>query len=118
MTAARKIQAADNEGGNEDDIFRAIADPTRRAILDALRSGPKPVNTVAGAFPVSRPAISKHLRILREAGVVEETRQGRERLYRLKPAKLEPVDHWILTYRRFWAGHLNALKAFVETSDA
>ena len=118
MAALRKIQTADSEGSNEDDIFRAIADPTRRAILDALRSGPKPVNAVAEAFPVSRPAISKHLRILREAGVVEETRQGRERLYRLKPAKLEPVDHWILTYRRFWAGHLNALKAFVETPDA
>ncbi|MBP2160215.1 MULTISPECIES: helix-turn-helix transcriptional regulator [Asticcacaulis] len=118
MTAARKIRTAENEEGGADDIFRAIADPTRRAILDALRNGPQPVNAVAEAFPVSRPAISKHLRILREAGVVEETRHGRERLYRLKPAKLEPVDHWILTYRRFWAGHLNALKAFVETPDA
>lgn len=102
----------DDDG--EIDVFRAIADPTRRALIDALRQGPKHVNTLAQAFPVSRPAISKHLRILRESGLVTETRHGRERLYELKPAKLQPVDHWILTYRRFWAGHLNALKAFVE----
>ena len=104
----------DSEDDAEPDVFRAIADPTRRAICDALRDGPKPVNTLAGAFPVSRPAISKHLRILRECGVVTETKIGRERLYQLKPASLQPVDHWILTYRRFWLGHLNSLKAFVE----
>ena len=96
------------------DVFRAIADPTRRAILDRLRAGPAPVNALAEDFAQTRPAISKHLRILRESGLVTETRHGRERLYELKPAKLQPVDHWILTYRRFWAGHLNALKAFVE----
>lgn len=112
MTAAMKKVVEEDAV----DVFRAIADPTRRALIDALRDGPRPVNSLAEAFPVSRPAISKHLRILRESGVVTETRQGRERIYRLKPATLRPIDHWILTYRRFWQGHLDALKQYMETN--
>ena len=72
-------------------VFRAIADPTRRAILDRLRQGPAPVNELASAFSQSRPAISKHLRILRELRVVSEQKLGRERLYRLEPAELKDV---------------------------
>jgi len=111
---ARKIETAvpDTDG-----IFRAIADPTRRALLDDLRTGPKSVNRLAAGFDQTRPGISKHLRILREAGMVEETRQGRERLYRLKPSTLEPVDRWILTYRGFWQNQLDALKLYMETGD-
>lgn len=101
----------------EDDIFRAIADPTRRAILDQLRQGPCTVNAIAGGFDQTRPGISKHLRVLREAGMVEETKSGRERFYRLKPATLEPVDRWILTYRGFWQSQLDALKLYMETYD-
>src|SRR4051812_50196054 len=73
------------------DVFRAIADPTRRAILDRLRAGAAPVNALAEDFQQSRPAISKHLRVLREAALVTEQRSGRERLYRLEPPRLQRV---------------------------
>ena len=95
-------------------VFRAIADPTRRAILDRLRAGPAPVNELASAFDQSRPAISKHLRILREARVVSEQRQGRERLYRLEPTELQEISEWILPYRRFWQVSLGNLKNYLE----
>ena len=96
------------------DVFRAIADPTRRAILDRLRAGPAPVNTLAAEFSQSRPAISKHLRVLREARIVTERRDGRERVYRIRPARLEDVDQWIETYRSFWQRSLNNLKTMLE----
>ncbi|TIP32049.1 MAG: winged helix-turn-helix transcriptional regulator [Mesorhizobium sp.] len=95
-------------------VFRAIADPTRRAILDRLRQGPAPVNELASAFSQSRPAISKHLRILRELNVVSEQRQGRERVYRLEPAELKDVADWILPYRGFWQHSLGNLKSYLE----
>jgi DNA-binding transcriptional ArsR family regulator len=94
--------------------FRAIADPTRRAILDRLRAGPAPVNELAAAFEQSRPAISKHLRILREARVVSEKRQGRERLYQLEPMELKEISEWILPYRDFWQVSLGNLKNYLE----
>ena len=84
------------------DVFRAIADPTRRAILDRLRDGPAPVNALAREFVQSRPAISRHLRILRETLVVTEQRVGRERIYRLHAARLQDVAGWIEGYRAFW----------------
>src|ERR1700724_2181991 len=96
------------------DVFRAIADPTRRAILDRLRVGPAPVNTLAAEFSQSRPAISKHLRVLREARIVTERRDGRERVYRIRPARLEDVAQWIETYRAFWQRSLNNLKTMLE----
>jgi DNA-binding transcriptional ArsR family regulator len=95
-------------------VFRAVADPTRRAILDRLRAGPAPVNELASAFEQSRPAISKHLRILREARIVSEQRQGRERLYRLEPTELKEISEWILPYRRFWQVSLGNLKTYLE----
>ena len=76
-------------------VFRAIADPTRRRLLEALRGGPLSVNRLAAAFPVTRPAISKHLRCLREAGLVSEERQGRRRIYRLQPQALLEVRGWV-----------------------
>src|SRR5215468_8390392 len=99
----------------ERSVFRAIADPTRRAILDRLRSGPAPVIELASAFSQSRPAISKHLRILREARVVSEERSGRERLYRLKPEQLREIGDWILPYRAFWQASLDNLKVYLES---
>jgi DNA-binding transcriptional ArsR family regulator len=99
-----------------EDVFRAIADPTRRAILDRLRAGPQPVNTLAAEFEQSRPAISRHLRVLREAQVVTEERAGRERLYQLQPAALKDVAGWIDGYRAFWQGNLNSLKRYLEKS--
>jgi|ERR1041385_5884941 DNA-binding transcriptional ArsR family regulator len=96
------------------DVFRAIADPTRRAILDRLRAGPAPVNALAADFRQSRPAISKHLRVLREARLVAEQKSGRERLYELSPRPLQQVAGWIEGYRSFWQGSLTNLKRYLE----
>ena len=94
--------------------FQALADPTRRAVLDLLRRGSQPAGQIANAFPVSRPAISKHLRLLRRAHLVREHREGRHRVYQLNPEPLRAVDNWIEQYRVFWTNSLNNLKAFVE----
>ena len=98
--------------------FQALADPTRRAVLDLLRRGSQPAGTIAGAFPVSRPAISKHLRLLRRAHLVREHREGRHRVYQLNPEPLRAVDSWLNQYRRFWSANLASLKAFVEAEHA
>jgi len=98
--------------------FQALADPTRRAVLDLLRQGRQPAGHIARAFPVSRPAISKHLRLLRRAHLVEEHREGRHRLYQLNPEPLKAVDHWLESYRAFWSMSLANLKAFVEAEHA
>src|SRR2546425_1518852 len=95
--------------------FHALADPTRRALLDLLRQGSQPAGQIARAFPVSRPAISKHLRQLRKAHLVVETRSGRHRLYRLNPQPLKAVDSWLEQYPSFWTPKLPTLKTFVET---
>src|SRR5438876_12455377 len=94
--------------------FSALSDPTRRAVLDLLRTGTQPAGEIARAFPVSRPAISKHLRILRRAHLVTEHREGRHRLYQLNPAPLKAVDSWLEQYRSFWRASLANLKSFVE----
>ena len=95
--------------------FSALADPTRRAVLDLLRAGTRPAGEIARAFPVSRPAISKHLKILRRAHLVEERREGRHRMYQLNPEPLKAVDSWLEQYRSFWSASLANLKSFVET---
>jgi len=97
------------------DVFRAIADPTRRGILDRLRAGAAPVNALAIDFHQSRPAISKHLRILKDARLVAETKVGRERLYRLQPVQLQQVASWIEGYRAFWLTNLTQLKQYLES---
>jgi DNA-binding transcriptional ArsR family regulator len=99
---------------NSEATFQALADPTRRAVLDLLRHGNQPAGQIASAFPVSRPAISKHLRLLRRAHLVSEHREGRHRVYQLNPEPLRAVDSWLDQYRMFWAASLNNLKAFVE----
>jgi DNA-binding transcriptional ArsR family regulator len=96
------------------DVFRAIADPTRRAILDRLRAGPTPVNALAADFHQTRPAISKHLRVLRQARLVSEARAGRQRLYQLQPRPLQQVAGWVEGYRAFWLNSLNTLKRYLE----
>jgi DNA-binding transcriptional ArsR family regulator len=98
--------------------FHALADPTRRAVLDLLRQGSQPAGQIARAFPVSRPAISKHLRLLRRAYLVREHREGRLRVYHLNPEPLKAVDSWIEQYRKFWTANLSSLKSFVETEYA
>jgi len=98
--------------------FQALADPTRRAVLDLLRRGSQPAGEIAGAFPVSRPAISKHLRLLRHAHLVREHREGRHRVYQLNPEPLRAVDSWLDQYRNFWKLNLTNLKTFVEAEYA
>src|SRR5271157_5827048 len=98
--------------------FHALADPTRRAMLDLLRSGAQPAGQIAEAFPISRPAISKHLRQLRKARLVVETRSGRHRVYQLRAEPLKAVDAWIEQYRQFWQMKLGDLKSFVEKEQA
>ena len=98
--------------------FQALADPTRRAVLDLLRRGSQPAGSIASAFPVSRPAISKHLRLLRRAHLVREHREGRHRVYQLNPEPLRAVDSWLEQYRSFWQMNLNNLKTFVESEYA
>lgn len=99
-------------------VFGALADPTRRAVLDLLRRGSLPAGRIAQAFPVSRPAVSKHLRLLRRARLVEERRKGRLRVYRLNPDPLKAVDSWLSHYRTFWQMSLTNLKDFVESEHA
>jgi DNA-binding transcriptional ArsR family regulator len=96
------------------DVFRAIGDPTRRALLDRLRAGPAPVNELAARFRQTRPAISKHLRLLRRARLVTERRVGRQRLYQLQPRPLQEVASWIEGYRSFWLASLDNLKRYLE----
>lgn len=96
-------------------VFRALADPTRRAILDTLRGGQQPAGEIAARFSVSRPAISRHLRVLRRARLLTEIRRGRERLYALNAVPLKEVDQWLEEYRLFWTKKLTGLKQFVES---
>ncbi len=96
-------------------MFSAVADPTRRAILDRLRrDGRAAVNDIASGFDMSRPAVSKHLRLLREAKLVREKKEGRQRFYELTPAPLRDVADWAEAYRAFWGTNLSALKKHVE----
>jgi DNA-binding transcriptional ArsR family regulator len=101
-----------------DATFSALADPTRRALLELLRRGSQPAGRIAQAFPISRPAISKHLRLLRRAHLVEQRREGRHRFYQLNPEPLKTVDSWLEQYRSFWEASLANLKAFVEAEHA
>lgn len=94
--------------------FGAIADPTRRAILDLVRSRELSAGDIARRFPVSRPAIAKHVRVLRQAGLLRERRQATQRFYSLDPAALKEVDQWLAPYRLFWAARLTDLKRVVE----
>jgi DNA-binding transcriptional ArsR family regulator len=94
----------------EPDVFGAISHPARRRMLDLLREADRSVNTIAGQFQMSRPAVSQHLRILLDAGLVTEQRHGRERRYHLVPARLGPIREWIAHYDRFWDDRLQRLQ--------
>ncbi len=94
--------------------FHAVADPTRRAILDRLRTGGMPAGELARGFRMSRPAVSKHLKVLRQARLVREQREGRQRIYQLSAAPLGDVAEWVESYRRFWEINLQSLKRHLE----
>lgn len=98
-------------------MFAAISDPTRRAILDLLRQGELRAGELAVRFPVSRPAIARHVRVLRRAGLVRERRAAQARIYSLDPAALATVDSWLSPYRLYWAARLSDLKRLVEEDD-
>jgi DNA-binding transcriptional ArsR family regulator len=89
----------------------AIADPTRRKVLELVRDRELAAGEIAGEFEISRPAVSRHLRVLRNAGLVSERRDGRLRLYRADPAPLAELSRWLQDY---WSGRLAALKALAE----
>ena len=96
------------------DVFHAVADPTRRAILDRLQGGGVAVAELAAGFAMSRPAVSKHLRVLRDARLVREDKEGRQRVYRLTPGPLRDLSLWVEAYRSFWAANLMSLKRHLE----
>lgn len=99
------------------DPFHAVADPTRRAILDRLRVGEAPVTELASGFAISRPAVSKHLRVLREARLVHERRggvDGRQRIYSITPAPLGEIAAWVQRYGDFWPANLENLRRHLE----
>jgi DNA-binding transcriptional ArsR family regulator len=99
------------------EVFAAISHPARRHMLDLLVDGERPVNAIAGEFAMSRPAVSQHLRILLDAGLVTEQRHGRERRYRLAPEPLIAVRDWIAHYERFWDDHLDRLRAHLARAS-
>ena len=96
------------------DVFHAVADPTRRAILDRLQGGGVAVAELAAGFAMSRPAVSKHLRVLRDARLVREDKEGRQRVYRLTPGPLRDLLMWVESYRSFWPANLMSLKRHLE----
>ena len=95
--------------------FAALADDTRCALVAMLRERPRPVHELAAAFPISRPAISRHLRLLREAGLIAEERSGRENVYSLKRHKLRQLSLWL---DQHWSGKLGKLKQLAEAASA
>ena len=94
----------------EQDVFGAISHPARRRMLDLLLEADRSVNAIAGHFQMSRPAVSQHLRILLDAGLVTEQRHGRERRYHFIPERLGPVRDWLSHYERFWDDRLRLLQ--------
>lgn len=96
------------------DVFQAIADPVRREIIELLANGSLPVNTIAENFEISRPAISKHLKILSECGLVEFHQKGRERYCEIRPANLIPAFLWIDQYRKLWEDRIDTFEDYLN----
>ena len=94
--------------------FEVLAEESRRRILDLLVQGERPVGELVTLLALSQPAVSKHLRVLREAGLVEARTDAQRRIYRVRPEPLREVDDWLTPYRRQWAGHLDALERHLE----
>ena len=98
-------------------VFEIIAEPNRRAILSLLVSSQQSVGEIERQLRMSQPAVSKHLRVLREAGFVESTVDAQRRLYRLKPEPLQELDAWLAPFRRFWSAHIDALERHLDRMD-
>src|ERR1700754_3046411 len=99
--------------GNQ--VFDAVAEGSRREILDLLTAGPRPVGEIAGETGLSQPNASRHLRILREAGLVEPRVEGQRRIYELRPAGLAALIGWVAPYQRLWQGGLDALERHLDS---
>jgi DNA-binding transcriptional ArsR family regulator len=97
--------------------FAAVTEPNRRAILSLLLSSERAVGDIERELDLSQPSVSKHLRVLREAGLVESRIEAQRRLYRLKPEPLMELDEWLDPFRRFWSKHLDALEQHLDTMD-
>src|SRR6202167_2848590 len=95
-------------------VFEIIAEPSRRAILSLLVSSQQSVGEIERQLRMPQPAVSKHLRVLREAGFVESTVDAQRRLYRLKPEPFREVDAWLAQFRRFWSAHVDALEGYLD----
>lgn len=100
-----------------DDVFAALANPTRRELLRLLLDGPRTVSDLASHFDMRRPSISEHLRVLRDAGLVSERKVGRERHYRLEAAPLVELQEWLHPYERFWRGRMKALRDVLDEEN-
>jgi DNA-binding transcriptional ArsR family regulator len=94
--------------------FEVIAEPNRRAILSLLASSEWSVSEIENQLRMSQPTVSKHLRVLREAGFVESQVDAQRRLYRLKPERFQEVDTWLAQFRRFWSAHVDALERYLD----
>jgi DNA-binding transcriptional ArsR family regulator len=101
----------------EDAIFRALADPSRRAIFASLTRGEAAVTDLTARFDISQPAVSQHLATLRDAGLVTDRREGRYVYYRVEPRGLKPLIDWITHYRTFWPKHVDRLEKLLEKMD-
>jgi DNA-binding transcriptional ArsR family regulator len=97
-------------------VLDAIAEPNRRRILDLVRDRPRPVGELVDELGLTQPGTSKHLRILREAGLVEVHPDGRRRLYALRPEPLAELDAWLAPYRRLWSARLDALERHLDAT--
>ena len=98
-------------------VFEIIAEPNRRAILGLLVGSEQSVGEIEQQLRMSQPTVSKHLRVLRDAGFVEATVDAQRRLYRLKPEPFQEVDEWLAPFRRFWSTHLDALERHLDRMD-
>lgn len=98
-------------------MFDIIAEPNRRAILNLLVSSQQSVGEIERQLGMPQPAVSKHLRVLRDAGFVESTIDAQRRLYRLKPEPLQEIDAWLAPFRRFWSAHVDALERHLDRMD-
>ncbi len=107
----------DTARSNKPDVFQAIADPTRRRLLRLLDEQEMPVTAISGHFTISRTAVSKHLHILADAGLVRERKVGRERRYKLDPEPLLELKRWLAYYERYWENKLSMLKHYVELEE-
>jgi DNA-binding transcriptional ArsR family regulator len=102
---------------NMESTFAIIAEPNRRAILSLLASAERSVGDIEEQLSLSQPSVSKHLRVLREAGFVESRVDAQRRLYRIKPEPLMEIDAWLEPFRQYWSGHLDALERHLDQMD-